>query len=92
MYKTKLDLLGIETSIDRPILIDVVNDLKNKIGISRNIKYFLDEEDKIDRSKNAIGNIDDNSSPRSKYIVAEVAEDSTEDTDLSLDLIINLSL
>jgi len=84
MYKTKLDLLGIETSIDRPILIDVVNDLKNKIGISRSIKYFLDEEDHIDRSKNKIGNIDDNSSPRSKYIVTEVVEDSTEDTDLSM--------
>jgi len=84
MYKTKLELQGIDSTISRPVLINILGDIKNLIGVDKDIKYYLDGQETVDRTVNKLGKVVDNSSPRNEFMQVETSEDSTDGSDVSL--------
>jgi hypothetical protein len=84
MIKARIGLHNIESSVDRPVLIRVVEDVRKFLGFSNSVYYNIDENDLVDKEKNKIGDIESYSSPRTEEIVITHTEDIEEDTELSL--------
>ena len=71
MIRVRTSLFATDTTIDRPLLITVVEDLKRYLGIDKYVYYTLDEVDKVGKQKNKLGEISSDNAPRSEFITIE---------------------
>jgi len=71
MIRVRTSLFATDTTIDRPLLITVVEDLKRYLGFDKYIYYTLDEVDKVGKQKNKLGEISSDNAPRSEFITIE---------------------
>ena len=87
MIKVKTGLNGIETTVTRPVLIRVTEDIIKYLGFNHDIYYTLDEHETIDREKDKLGKINSYSSPRNEHIIVTHEESMVDGSDLSLSYI-----
>lgn len=87
MIKARIGLHNIESSVDRPVLIRVVEDVRKFLGFNKSVYYNIDENDKVDKEKNPLGDIESYSSPQTEKIEISNVENTEEDTELSLAII-----
>lgn len=84
MILTRMPLFGIEDTITRPIVISVTNDIKELIGVSRDVYSTYDIKDKITKEKNKLGTVQTSNTIHDESITAEYSEDSVDGLELSL--------
>lgn len=87
MFKTAIQLQGVDETVSRNVQIIIVNDLINLLGLNHDIYTTFDDTDPIDRYKDKTNAIKAYSSPRTEKINVEVEESNTEDTEISLSYI-----
>ena len=83
--KTKIMLQGIEETVTRPVQVQVAHDIKDLLGMRRDMQTFFDPNDeKIAREKNKLGDIYQNNTNLEEYLLLETEETSEEGTELYL--------
>lgn len=84
MLNTRVDLQAIEETITRPVLVIVTNDIKNLLGITRDIYTTYDVNDALIKSKNKLGEVKGENTFKEDMISIEYTENSEDGNDLSL--------
>lgn len=84
MILTRMPLFGIEDTVTRPIVITVTDDIKELIGVSRDVYTTYDIKDTITKEKNKLGNIQTTNTVHDESITAEYFEDSVDGMELSM--------
>jgi len=87
MYITRLGLQGIEETVERPIHNGIIRDIKQFLVIDANTKVFMDPNElntDIDRTKDKLGQVRSNNSPRDEYLIVESEEVGADGFDIDL--------
>lgn len=84
MLSFRADLHAIEETITRNILIIVMQDVKNLLGMSKHVDIFFDEKDQLPKKKNNLGNIEINNTYKEDFFNVETTESTEDGHELSL--------
>lgn len=86
--KTKIDLIGTENILTRPIIKTVIRDISRQLlKFDRDIYSFLNVNDKIVKKKNKQGELKSINAPLSEFYVVEYTETINDGHELELKLI-----
>lgn len=84
MLASKIELYGTEDTVIRPILITVSEDIKNLLGITKDIFTTYDTRDAITKGKNNVGRIVNENKMHERMISVEYTEATEDATELSI--------
>lgn len=84
MITLRTDLFGLEETVTRPALIIVVSDIKQLLGLEKDIFTTYDIKDALIKKKNKEGKIEGDNTVKNDYISIEYEEESEDDNDTSL--------
>jgi len=84
MFTIKQSLFGLEESVDKFVIIKVVDDVKRHMGLLNDFIIKYNEQDTVDIYKNNIGQIESSSRTNSEILYLEIEEEPVEDMSLSL--------
>jgi len=86
MYRVRVSLNNFVNNIDRILSINVIKQYLQKLNIDPNIRILIGDK-AYDMNKNRLGDLESNSNLRDEYVKATYTEVSTENEELSLELI-----
>ena len=85
MLKARTSIYGTVVTIDRIVEIAAMDNIKKYLGFyNRDIFYRLDEEDKVGRTKDKLGRIEDYNSPGDEYMGISYETKIVDENELSL--------
>ena len=87
MYMTRIGLYSLDITFVRPVIVKAVENTIRYLGLNKNIYYALGDNDKVDREKNKLGQIESYSSPRSEHLIIEYEDEIFEDYSVSLKML-----
>lgn len=84
MISVRVDLHGIEETVTRPVLITVANDVKELMGMGKDIYTVFDEKDNVIKNKNKSGEIVGDNTLKDEMISIDYTESSEDNHELHL--------
>lgn len=83
--RTRVELYNIEETFTRPILVSLVKDIKNMVGIHPDTFTVLDVKDALIKEKKEDGEVEGYNTLKSEMVIVDYEENMIENEELKLD-------
>ena len=90
--KTRVELLNIEETFTRPMLVSITNDIKEMISLDKNTYTIYDMKDNLIQVKNKDGELEGFNTLTNEMVVVSYEENMTENDELTQNSLFNNDL
>lgn len=84
-FRTRVDLYNIEETFTRPVLVSLLKDIKNLLGINPDTYTVFDVKDALIKEKNAMGELEGFNTIKSEMVIVNYEENMMDNEELCLD-------
>ena len=90
--KTRVELLNIEETFTRPMLVSITNDIKEMVSLDKNTYTIYDMKDNLIQVKNKDGELEGFNTLTNEMVVVSYEENMTENDELTQNSLFNNDL